>query len=190
MDLGKTFTRPDTGEALNVLENFNLLIKPGEFVSIVGTSGCGKSTLLRMIAGLETPTHGEILCDGAKVSGTSPERGMVFQEHTLFEWMTVRKNIIFALKSSGRYAQYGNTVDSLLETAGLKEFANSYPHQHSGGMRQRVAVIRSLAVAPDVLLLDEPLGALDSFTRMTLQGRNHPPVERARQHDGYDYPRC
>jgi ABC-type nitrate/sulfonate/bicarbonate transport system ATPase subunit len=156
-------------DAFCAIEDLSIKIEPGEFVSIVGTSGCGKSTLLRIIAGLETPTRGEVICGGEFVHGTSPERGLVFQEHTLFPWMTVRKNIVFALKSSGRFGMYGDTVDSLLETAGLSAFANSYPHQLSGGMRQRAALIRSLAVSPDVLLLDEPLGALDSFTRMVLQ---------------------
>jgi len=169
MDLNKTFTRNNASEDFCAIENFNFLINSGEFISIVGASGCGKSTLLRMIAGLEAPTRGEILCDGEKVMGTSPDRGLVFQEHALFPWLTVRKNITFALKSSGRYKDYANTIETLIEKVGLQEFANSYPHQLSGGMRQRAAVIRSLAVAPDVLLLDEPLGALDSFTRMMLQ---------------------
>jgi ABC-type nitrate/sulfonate/bicarbonate transport system ATPase subunit len=151
------------------IEDLNLEIESGEFVSIVGTSGCGKSTLLRMIAGLETPTRGEVLCGGTAVNGTSPNRGMVFQEHTLFPWMTVRKNIVFALKAAKRYQLFGGNIDTLLETAGLTDFANAFPHQLSGGMRQRAALIRSLAISPDVLLLDEPLGALDSFTRMVLQ---------------------
>ena len=154
---------------LTAIENLSLNIDKGEFVSLVGASGCGKSTLLRTIAGLEAPTAGSIMYDGTEIRGTSPDRGMVFQEHTLFPWLTIRKNIVFALKSSKRYALYGGNVDTLLETAGLKDFANSYPHQLSGGMRQRAALIRSLAVSPDILLLDEPLGALDNFTRMTLQ---------------------
>lgn len=168
-DLHKSFIREKTNEDLAALENFNFTINAGEFISVVGASGCGKSTLLRMIAGLEKPTRGDILCDGKKVEGTSPDRGLVFQEHALFPWLTIRKNIAFALKSSGRYNDYAHTIDPLIEKVGLKEFANSYPHQLSGGMRQRAAVIRSLAVSPDVLLLDEPLGALDSFTRMVLQ---------------------
>ncbi|MCL2223522.1 MAG: ABC transporter ATP-binding protein [Defluviitaleaceae bacterium] len=167
--LNKVFKRADTAENFCAIEDLSLEIESGEFVSIVGTSGCGKSTLLRIIAGLETPTHGEVLCGGNTVSGTSPSRGMVFQEHTLFPWMSVRKNIVFALKSAGRFKMFGGDVDTLLETAGLTDFANSFPHQLSGGMRQRAALIRSLAVSPDVLLLDEPLGALDSFTRMVLQ---------------------
>ena len=169
LDLHKTYKRAGTNEDFAALENFNLTINSGEFISIVGASGCGKSTLLRMIAGLETPTRGEIICDGKNVTGASPDRGLVFQEHALFPWLTIRKNIIFALKSSGRYNEYAHRIDRLIEKVDLKEFANSYPHQLSGGMRQRAAVIRSLAVSPDVLLLDEPLGALDSFTRMALQ---------------------
>ena len=168
-NLNKTFSRTDMAGTLCAIEDLSLDIKAGEFVSIVGTSGCGKSTLLRTIAGLERPTAGEILCDGEEIHGTSPNRGLMFQEHTLFPWLTVRKNILFALKASKRYGTNGNSVDSLIETAGLQEFANSYPHQLSGGMRQRASLIRSLAVSPDVLLLDEPLGALDSFTRMVLQ---------------------
>ena len=168
-NLSKTFTRQDVGGMFTAIDSLNLDIKAGEFVSIVGTSGCGKSTLLRIIAGLESASAGEVLCDDAVVRGTSPDRGLMFQEHTLFSWLTIRKNIVFALKSSGRYSTNGDVVDLLLDTAGLKDFANSYPHQLSGGMRQRASLIRSLAVSPDVLLLDEPLGALDSFTRMVLQ---------------------
>jgi len=168
-NITKTFKREGANESLCAIEDLSLSIKRGEFISIIGTSGCGKSTLLRMIAGLEFPTKGEVLFGGEPISGTSPNRGLVFQEHTLFPWMTVKKNIVFALKSAKRYEQYGSIVDTLLETVGLRQFANSYPHQLSGGMRQRAALIRSLAVSPDVLLLDEPLGALDSFTRMQLQ---------------------
>ena len=167
--VNKVFTRSDTRESFYAIENLNLIINAGEFVSIIGTSGCGKSTLLRMIAGLEFPTTGDVLWGGEPIRGTSPNRGLVFQEHNLFPWMSIRKNIVFALKASKRYEEFGNTVDTLLETVQLTEFANSYPHQLSGGMRQRAALIRSLAVRPDVLLLDEPLGALDSFTRMQLQ---------------------
>ena len=168
-NLRKTFSRTDMTGTLCAIEDLSLNIEAGEFVSVIGASGCGKSTLLRTIAGLETPTSGEILCDGKEVRGTSPDRGLMFQEHTLFPWLTVRKNILFALKASKRFGTNGNIVDSLIGTAGLKDFANSYPHQLSGGMRQRASLIRSLAVSPEVLLLDEPLGALDSFTRMVLQ---------------------
>lgn len=168
MGLNKTF-ESSTQERLCVINDMNFTINAGEFISIVGASGCGKSTLLRIIAGIESPTNGSLLCDGNIINGTSPDRGMVFQEHALFPWLTIRKNIIFALKSSGRYKDNAQNINPLIEKVGLKEFANAYPHQLSGGMRQRAAVIRSLAVSPNVLLLDEPLGALDSFTRMVLQ---------------------
>lgn len=175
--LNKTFAKADSGETLCAIENLDLKIEPGEFVSIVGTSGCGKTTLLRIIAGLEIPTRGKIECGGKLINGTSPERGLVFQEHTLFPWLTVKKNILFALESSdyvkdrqdGTSRTNDEIAERLLQTVGLNEFANSFPHQLSGGMRQRVALVRSLAVSPEVLLLDEPLGALDSFTRMLLQ---------------------
>jgi len=168
--LNKTFLRSDMEETLCAIENLNLTVEPGEFVSVVGTSGCGKTTLMRIIAGLEIPTRGKVLCGDEEISGTSPERGLVFQEHALFPWLTVKKNILFALESTKRDRRLNaGIVESLLKTAGLEEFANSFPHQLSGGMRQRAALIRSLAVSPDVLLLDEPLGALDSFTRMSLQ---------------------
>jgi ABC-type nitrate/sulfonate/bicarbonate transport system ATPase subunit len=168
-NLNKTFARSDSGSTLCAISDLNLTVEPGEFVSIVGASGCGKSTLLRIIAGLETPTQGEVECDGLKIDGTSPDRGLVFQEHTLFPWLTVRKNIVFALKASQRYEAYKDNINGYLEKAGLSDFADSFPHQLSGGMRQRAALVRSLAVSPEILLLDEPLGALDSFTRMTLQ---------------------
>ncbi|MDR1263518.1 MAG: ABC transporter ATP-binding protein [Oscillospiraceae bacterium] len=167
--LTKIFAREDMNATLQALDNVNLAIEPGEFVSIVGTSGCGKSTLLRIVAGLEIPTRGEVLCDGKRVNGPDPQRGLVFQEHNLYPWLTVRGNIEFALKSAKKFKGSQAFVKKLLEVAGLTEFANSYPHQLSGGMRQRASLIRALAVAPDVLLLDEPLGALDSFTRMNLQ---------------------
>jgi len=168
-NINKTFTRTDLRGVLCAIEDLSLRIEAGEFVSIIGASGCGKSTLLRMIAGLDFPTKGEVLFNREPVRGTSPNRGLVFQDHTLFPWMTIRGNIVFALKSSKRYDLYSDTIDTLIETVGLTAFSNSYPHQLSGGMRQRAALIRSLAVRPDVLLLDEPLGSLDSFTRMTLQ---------------------
>jgi ABC-type nitrate/sulfonate/bicarbonate transport system ATPase subunit len=167
-NLNKTFISP-TRENVVAIENLNLTINPGEFVSIVGTSGCGKSTLLRIVAGLENPTQGSVSVNDKVVNSPSPDIGFMFQEHALFDWLTVKKNIIFALKSSKRYEKFKNNIGNLLETAGLSEFANSYPHQLSGGMRQRAALIRALAVSPEILLLDEPLGALDSFTRMTLQ---------------------
>ena len=154
---------------VHALGLINLTINPGEFVCIVGTSGCGKSTLLRLIAGLEKPSSGEVFANGELVDRPTPECGMVFQDHSLFDWLTVKKNIIFALKAAGKYEKGSDLVDTLLKKVDLTEFSNSYAHQLSGGMRQRAALIRSLAVSPNVLLLDEPLGALDSFIRMNLQ---------------------
>lgn len=168
-NLSKVFARQGADDTLHALDNINVDIQPGEFVTLLGASGCGKSTLLRIITGLEIPTQGEALFNGDRICGTSPERGLVFQEHTLFAWLTVRQNIEFALKTSRQYNDKKCEIDNWLALAGLTEFAANYPHQLSGGMRQRAALVRALAVSPDVLLLDEPLGALDSFTRMNLQ---------------------
>jgi NitT/TauT family transport system ATP-binding protein len=169
-ELTKIFARQGSADGtLLALDSVSLGILPGEFVTLLGASGCGKSTLLRVIAGLEVPTKGGAYCDGGKIAGTDPSRGLVFQEHTLFAWLTVRKNIEFALKAAGQFKTRKNEIDGWLSMAGLTEFAGNYPHQLSGGMRQRAALVRALAVSPDVLLLDEPLGALDSLTRMNLQ---------------------
>jgi ABC-type nitrate/sulfonate/bicarbonate transport system ATPase subunit len=168
-DVTKIFARTDLNATLVALESVSMEIEPTEFVSIVGTSGCGKSTLLRIIAGLETVTFGQAYCDGEPISGTNPKRGLVFQEHSLFPWLSVRDNIAFGLRAAGKFKSLAGLVDKLISLVGLSEFANSYPHQLSGGMRQRVSLARAIAVSPDVLLLDEPLGALDSFTRMNMQ---------------------
>ncbi len=164
----KIFARQTEEGTLTALDGINLQISDGEFITLLGASGCGKSTLLRIIAGLEVPTEGNALFNGKRINGTSPKRGLVFQEHTLFAWLTVRQNIEFALKATKKLSGK-KVVDNWLEVAGLAEFANNFPHQLSGGMRQRAALVRALAVLPEVLLLDEPLGALDSFTRMNLQ---------------------
>ncbi|MDR0706666.1 MAG: ABC transporter ATP-binding protein [Treponema sp.] len=168
-NLSKIFARQDTDSTLHALDKINLSVGAGEFVTLLGASGCGKSTLLRLIAGLETPTMGEVLFDGEPIRGTDSRRGLVFQEHTLFPWLTVRENMKFALKSTKQYAKKKDEIDGWLDLAGLSEFSNTYPSRLSGGMRQRAALVRALSVSPDVLLLDEPLGALDSFTRMNLQ---------------------
>ncbi|MDR0648426.1 MAG: ABC transporter ATP-binding protein [Synergistaceae bacterium] len=165
----KIFARTDLDSTLVALESVNMEIRPAEFISIVGTSGCGKSTLLRIIAGLEAATFGQVRCDGEIIAGTNPKRGLVFQEHSLFPWLSVRDNIAFGLRAAGRYKSGADLVDGLISRVGLSEFSGSYPHQLSGGMRQRVSLVRALVVSPDVLLLDEPLGALDSFTRMNIQ---------------------
>ena len=168
-ELTKVFARQNCDDTLLALDRINVEIAPGEFVALLGASGCGKSTLLRLIAGLEVPTKGEAIFNGVPIEGADPRRGLVFQEHTLFPWLTVRKNIEFALKATKQYKEEKHTIGQWISIAGLTEFADHYPHQLSGGMRQRAALVRALAVSPDALLLDEPLGALDSFTRMTLQ---------------------
>jgi NitT/TauT family transport system ATP-binding protein/sulfonate transport system ATP-binding protein len=158
------------GESLPVLDDLSLAIKPGEFVSIVGASGCGKSTLLRLIIGLEGDYRGEILLDGQRISGTSLDRGIVFQEHRLFPWLTVEQNIaVGVLNAPGGQAEKWKSVQEHIELVGLKGFETAYPHQLSGGMSQRVAIARALVSRPEVLLLDEPFGALDALTRSHLQ---------------------
>ncbi len=159
------------GESLSVLEDISLSIKPGEFVSVVGSSGCGKSTLLKLIIGLEDDYQGELLLDGNRLVGTSLERGIVFQEHRLFPWLTVEQNIGIGLLNNTKLAdeEKRKSIQEHIELVGLKDFANAYPYQLSGGMSQRVAIARALVNRPEVLLLDEPFGALDAFTRAYLQ---------------------
>jgi len=157
-------------QALPVLDDISLSIKPGEFLSIVGASGCGKSTLLRLIIGLEGDYKGEILLDGRRVVGTSLDRGIVFQEHRLFPWLTVEQNVaVGVLNAPGSDAAKKKSVQEHIDLVGLKGFETAYPHQLSGGMSQRVAIARALVNRPDVLLLDEPFGALDALTRGHLQ---------------------
>jgi ABC-type nitrate/sulfonate/bicarbonate transport system ATPase subunit len=159
------------GETLPVLENISLSVKQGEFVSIVGASGCGKSTLLKLIIGLEDDYQGELLQDGNNIVGTSLERGIVFQEHRLFPWLTVEQNIGIGLLNNTRLTdeEKRKSIQDHIELVGLKDFADAYPYQLSGGMSQRVAIARALVNRPEVLLLDEPFGALDAFTRAYLQ---------------------
>jgi len=163
----KSFAKTDSNEITHALSEVNLTIQPGEFVSIVGTSGCGKSTILRLIAGLIRPTTGEIRLGGKPIVGAGPDRGMVFQKATLFPWLTVEKNVSFSLRMQKK--QDKELVEHMLKMVGLEDFRKDYPHQLSGGMAQRVALVRSLINHPDILLLDEPLGALDAFTRMNMQ---------------------
>ena len=144
-------------------------MKSGEFISLVGPSGCGKSTILRLVAGLIPPTTGYLTVNGAQITGPSPERGMMFQKPTLFPWLTVEKNISFSLKLQGKLKGNEEKVERMLKIIGLESFRNDYPGQLSGGMAQRVSLVRSLINEPDILLLDEPLGALDAFTRMNMQ---------------------
>ena len=153
------YVRANDGITLNIYE--------GETVGLVGESGCGKSTILRLIAGLIRPTTGEIRLGGKPIVGAGPDRGMVFQKATLFPWLTVEKNVSFSLRMQKK--QDKELVEHMLKMVGLEDFRKDYPHQLSGGMAQRVALVRSLINHPDILLLDEPLGALDAFTRMNMQ---------------------
>ena len=154
-----------------MLDNIQLDIAPGEFISIVGASGCGKSTLLRLILGLDEEYEGRILLNGQPIDGTGLERGIVFQDHRLFPWLNVEQNVAVALKNSPLSTkEKRDTVREHIELVGLQDFIDAYPHQISGGMAQRVAIARGLVNRPSVLLLDEPLGALDALTRARLQG--------------------
>lgn len=168
-NVSKSFVRADGKGLTYALENINLHIEHGEFISIIGQSGCGKSTILRLIAGLIMPTTGMLTLNGDPIRDSSPNRGMVFQKPTLFPWMTVRQNANFSLRMMGTLRGKEREVDRLIAVAGLQEFASSFPHQLSGGMAQRLALIRTMVNDPEVFLLDEPLGALDAFTRMNMQ---------------------
>ncbi|MFD0678933.1 MULTISPECIES: ABC transporter ATP-binding protein [unclassified Paenibacillus] len=152
------------------LQNTNLTINQNEFVCVVGPSGCGKTTLLNIIAGLEDATTGSVTVDGQEVWGPGKERGVVFQQYALFPWKTVIKNVEFGLKLRGlNKKERREKAEKYLELVGLKDFANSYPKELSGGMKQRVAIARAYAVNPEVLLMDEPFGALDAQSRSQLQ---------------------
>ena len=167
-DLVKKF-QTRNGEVV-ALNGVDLSIQDKEFVCVVGPSGCGKSTLLNMIGGLDTPTSGELLVDGKEVDGPSPKRGIVFQQYALFPWLTVEKNVQFGLKLQGMPRERMEQVtEKYLRAVGLENFAHSYPKELSGGMKQRVAIARAYAVNPEVLLMDEPFGALDAQTRVQLQ---------------------
>lgn len=151
------------------LNEVNLDIQPGEFISLIGPSGCGKSTLLRLITGLDQPTSGEISLDETVITEPNYTRGLVFQDPTLFPWKTVWDNVATGLEARGVLKEQRDEVDKFIELVGLQGFEKVYPHQLSGGMAQRVALARALVNQPKVLLLDEPLGKLDAFTRMNLQ---------------------
>jgi len=158
------------GKSLPVLQGVDLDIEPGEFVSIVGPSGCGKSTLLRLVLGLDNDYSGEIRVDGERVTGTSLDRGIVFQDHRLFPWMTVEQNVALALLNRDLpEVEKQRRVAEHIALVNLDGFEKAYPHQLSGGMAQRAAIARALVNEPKVLLLDEPLGALDALTRVYLQ---------------------
>jgi len=157
------------GSRLPVLENINLQVARGEFVALLGPSGCGKSTLLRLIAGLDPPTQGEILAENKAIGAPDPSRILVFQDPTLFPWSTVWRNVATGLAARGVLEREKGRVDDALKLVGLTAFARAYPHQLSGGMAQRAALARALVNDPELLLLDEPLGKLDSLTRLSLQ---------------------
>jgi len=154
---------------LQVLDGVDLSVAPGEFVALLGPSGCGKSTLLRLVAGLETATRGTITQDGTAITRPDPSRIVVFQDPTLYPWRRVRDNVALGLQARGVLARERDRVDAALARVGLSEFADAFPHQLSGGMAQRVALARALVNDPRLLVLDEPLGKLDSLTRLAMQ---------------------
>ena len=171
-NLNKEFITPEG--SVMALKNINFETYKREFVCVIGPSGCGKSTLIRILAGLETPTSGEVLLDRKAVSEAGPDRGMVFQGYTLFPWLTVKKNVMFGLEMAGRGKKVSEEQAlQWIDLVGLSKFANSYPHQLSGGMKQRVAIARALANQPRILLMDEPFGALDAQTRAKMQSYLH-----------------
>jgi NitT/TauT family transport system ATP-binding protein len=156
--------------AVEAVRDASIHVDPGEFVSIIGPSGCGKSTLLNAVAGFLKPTRGEVAVDGDPIARPSADRGMVFQQYSLFPWKTVRENVEFGLKMKGMERSKRETsARTLLGLAGLLAFENQYPENLSGGMKQRVGIIRALATGPKVLLLDEPFGSLDAQTRLIMQ---------------------
>lgn len=168
--LGMRFPAPDGGGEFVALEEIDLSIERNEFVTLLGPSGCGKSTLLSLIAGFIEQTSGELLVDGARIDGPSPERGVVFQEFALFPWLRVRDNIRYGLRERRvPRARQDEIIDEMLRLTGLEHVVDHYPAQLSGGLKQRVALARVLANDPKLLLLDEPFGALDEQRRMFLQ---------------------
>jgi NitT/TauT family transport system ATP-binding protein len=166
--VGKTYA--GKGAEVEALRGIDMRCAEGEFVCLLGLSGCGKSTLLQMVAGLERPTAGQIVVAGRELDGPSPATSIVFQDHGLFPWMTVRRNVEFNLKARGvARAARRTRAEEMLALTHLSEFAGRYPHELSGGMRQRVGIARALTTRPQALLMDEPFGALDAQTRGHLQ---------------------
>lgn len=158
------------GQSLPVLDNVSLKVDAGEFVALLGPSGCGKSTLLRLVAGLDHPTQGEIFEDRQPLNAPHPSRVVVFQDPTLYPWRRVWRNVAIGLQTQGKLTPQGRErIDQTLEKVGLSQFANAWPHQLSGGMAQRAALARALVNHPRLLILDEPLGKLDSLTRIRMQ---------------------
>ncbi len=156
--------------AVEALRGADLVVQRGEFICLLGASGCGKSTLLRVVAGFESPTAGRVSVSGKPVTGPGPDRGMVFQDYGLFPWLTVRQNVGFGPRARGLpRAEVARTADRFVAAVGLQRSAEAYPHQLSGGMKQRVAIARVLANQAELVLMDEPFGALDAMTRERLQ---------------------
>jgi NitT/TauT family transport system ATP-binding protein len=169
-DLSLTYTHAQTDTHHTVLKGFDLAVREGEFLSLLGPSGCGKSTFLNVLAGLAPPTSGDIRVDGEPVSAARQKLGFVFQGYALFPWRTVRRNVEAGLEIRGmKRAERRSEAERFLRLVGLHDFADHFPHQLSGGMRQRVAIARALAYGPEILLMDEPFGALDAQTRELLQ---------------------
>jgi len=169
-NISMRFDLPNGGH-VQALQNVSLQLKTGELLSVLGPSGCGKTTLLNIVAGFLAPTEGTVVLNGHEVHGPDAERGMVFQQGALFEWMSVRDNVGFGPRMAGRrQSDYNANVDHLLEVVGLGDFKEKAIYELSGGMQQRVALARCLANEPDVILMDEPLGALDALTREKMQG--------------------
>jgi NitT/TauT family transport system ATP-binding protein len=167
-NVGKVYELND--QRIEALRDANLVVEKGEFVCLIGASGCGKSTLLRIVAGFEPPSAGEALMWSKPIAGPAPDRGMVFQDYGLFPWLSVRQNIGFGPASRGLpKAELRVLVDRFVDMVGLTRFADAYPHQLSGGMKQRVAIARVLANDAEMVLMDEPFGALDAMTRERLQ---------------------
>jgi ABC-type nitrate/sulfonate/bicarbonate transport system ATPase subunit len=168
--VSRVFPAVRGGAPVRALEPTTLAVAENDFITVLGPSGCGKSTLLRIVAGLDRPSEGRVLLDGAAVRGPGADRGMVFQSYTLFPWLTVAQNVAFGLRERGvPEARRREVVEAYLERVGLADFANHYPKQLSGGMQQRTAIARALANDPKILLLDEPFGALDNQTRALMQ---------------------
>ena len=169
-EVTKSFPLPEDAAARRLaLDEVSLSMAAGELASLVGPSGCGKSTLLRLVAGLDRPDSGELMVGVEPITGPNAERGLVFQDPNLFPWLTVRRNIEAGLVARHVLHEKRHEVDEFMRLVGLESFADAYPHHLSGGMAQRVALARALINHPKVLLLDEPLGALDAFTRMRMQ---------------------
>jgi NitT/TauT family transport system ATP-binding protein/sulfonate transport system ATP-binding protein len=169
-NVSRVFPGVRGGAPTRALEPTSMIVEDNDFITVLGPSGCGKSTLLRIVAGLDRPTSGQVMLDGAPVTRPGPDRGMVFQSYTLFPWLTVRENVCFGLREKGMTApQQQKIAAHFIDRVGLRGFENHFPKMLSGGMQQRTALARALANDPKILLLDEPFGALDNQTRMLMQ---------------------